>query len=395
MTSIIQSASEIHELDKTTFSLEQDLLKVTEEERDLYKNAFEVLSAELQKRDTLILTLQHRLYPLTIPAKIEPSDELDEQPENSTPSLQAMVASLADLDQANDKLLEIALDNCQQERDLYKIGVESLAIGIEMRDEEIQELEKQIAEKERLLSKKAEQPKTVNPQSAQIETLHQTVASLKKVNISQQDREAAFQNYTFLLFIQEKGTFDLEEFITICDKLDSSDENLQQAAKKALESIDPNQKNFGKDINWASFFRSKDDNLDHKIQTLATPAGKIQPDPLRKITMLRGQADKLMASFFEKLKSLKKDQLTECNYSDFGFTRIGFIGGQILLAEMIYEKCKTSYEALQIEYANPRLEQVNDLRRLPGIIANIEKEIVKIKEVRRLLLALLEKSKFV
>jgi len=70
MTSIIQSASEIHELDKTTFFLEQDLLKVTEEERDLYKNAFEVLSAELQKRDTLILTLQHRLYPLTIPANL-------------------------------------------------------------------------------------------------------------------------------------------------------------------------------------------------------------------------------------------------------------------------------------------------------------------------------------
>jgi hypothetical protein len=132
------------------------LLKVTEEERDLYKNAFEVLSAELQKRDTLILTLQHRLSPVTIPTKTELSDELAEQAEESAPSLQAMVASLAGLDQANDRLLEIALENCQQERDVYKIGVESLVIGIEMRMKKSKNL------KSRSLKKNDSFPKQLN-----------------------------------------------------------------------------------------------------------------------------------------------------------------------------------------------------------------------------------------
>jgi hypothetical protein len=134
--------------------------------------------------------------------------------------------------------------------------------------------------------------------------------------------------------------------------------------------------------------------LDPRIITLANARreGKIRTDSIKEITILEGYILKHFAHFFAKLRSEGQQKKEERNYTDFSFTSIAFLAGDLFFAEELYEECRASYVHLLALYKAKPETYKEELRKLPRILVNIEEKIRQIKEVQRLFFALLQNS---
>ncbi len=381
-------------LDRSKEAADQGTLDEIKKQSDLYRTTmykFADMLKSLNEQKTsllgiLVIPLKGKQTGLNGMITREP-DHIPAAPSQSTDAI-SLIHEIEELDGTKQQLTLELIKKCSQQRDKYREGVYNLKDAIISCQETISDLERQLAVQARLpstppKSEKSHSSAPVSPETKTIIALEKAIEAIDTLKItSSVEKEVAFQNYTFLLFVMEKckvdDTVDLESFIKICDTLDSSDELLRQSAEKALQMMD--QKTPDIEPNWKSFFRSKE-TLDHitAILNKLRKHGKFKTDTISEIAILRGHALKILAHFFQKLKSLKLESLKKCNYSAFGFTTIGFLAGQLILAEKIYEKCIASYLKL-----DPKMNT-----------SGFDKDLEKIKKVRGLFLALLEKSRFV
>ncbi len=372
--------------DRANQELSQGVIKTITEEANIYKTAFEELAAELMKRDEYIVKFREKFFlpaPQLIPSQdVNPSplstardiqtSELHTEP--SEASLLTRATSISQADEVNASLVQKIIQSCVEQRDIYKNAFEGLSIEIEKRDQEIQKLNEQV---KALPSKKpiesSEKKKENLTPDEQLTAVGKDVKNLKVGRIKKDHQDAAIQNYIFLLFnAAKKESIDLSQFNSLSDLSEEDQALLKGIAQQAVKSMNPSP--LAKEYDLNKLFRTKKRVLDSKIE---------KKKPIKndgEAAALVGKAHTLFAHFYATLKRDKKNGV-KTDYSDFIFSRIPFLAGDLSLALKTYEECEAYYCTKKRGPTDPQLMLVQN-------------SIKNIKKIQELFLELLNKCKF-
>ena len=401
-------------LDRPQKAADQDTLAKFKKERDLYRTTMYKLAEMLKSLNEQKTALLGRFVTPLNGVHQKPNGHITREPDHSpaqgpiSTDAISLINEREELDGTEQQLTQELIAKVTRQRDKYREEVYQLKDAITSCQEIVSELEHQLALQERLLltPKKApiESP-SGSPEPAfspetlankkQLELLREEIAQIKHVRIDAKFKDSALQSLILLLFIQAKiqrrEPFDIKTFDI--NKLSSADrELLKQVAQTAMTSMASHGEPVEDVVR--KLFATKVRTLDPKIIALSNlrREGKIRTDSIKEITILEGYILKHFAHFFAKLRSDGQQKKEERNYTDFGFTSIAFLSGDLLFAEELYEECKASYERLLQQYKAKPENYKEELRKIPKILVNMEEKIRQIKEVQRLFFALLKNS---
>jgi len=366
-------------LNRSKETADRGTLDEIKKQRDLYRKTLYTFAEMLKSLHEKKSSLQGRVSFNGVHQDL--NDRISAVPD-MLPEPNDAIALVKEIDTATEQLTEQLIEQCSRQRDIYREGVYKLKEAIASCRHTLSELEKRIPTTPKAVSRAPEAALSPNAREKrqQIDMLRKRVEQVNNVRIAGDDRDAAIQNYTFLLFVQEKNRnnepVDLEKFnstdLSAQDKI-----LLEKAAQKALQTMDPKSTD---PYNLEGLFRTKERILNEKINIanhLRNLFGTTSPG----ITQMEGRAEKLFGHFFALLKQRNQTQSTgEADYRDFIFSHIGFLAGDLLLAEEIYKKCIAYYEKENRGSNDPQIISINAT-------------LSQIKEVQELFLTLLQKCK--
>ncbi len=369
MANITTTVSDIQELDATNRALGQELIEAARAECDIYKHAFEKLTSELVTRDTKILALKERFQAPLMSSSAKPPQDAS----NGVGLMERTASTLADYDQINMNLLQQALQSCEQERDVYKQGLECLVPAIRQRDQEIKDLENQVRDFDSPVGSP-----TASPPDTPNKYLKDHIA---RVDVSIIDNaneiKPILHNLTYLIYQQENPSKDIVG-------INPKDPDLIKAAEKALKKIgisalllpllSPEEITTGL---LSSYKRNVQKN--NNIYQAAFARFSDLNVPLM-VTCSRGKAEELFARYRARRAEYNNGRErptagAPSKYSDFPFKTMPLLAGDLSSLERIYTDLRG------------RLQSDNDQAK------ELEAKLKDIKEIRVIFFDLLNKCR--
>ncbi|HUD01059.1 MAG TPA: hypothetical protein VMR37_01915 [Rhabdochlamydiaceae bacterium] len=384
-----------------------------EKECTIYKNALQTLTDELTKRDEYIIQLHGRLnIPRQSPSRVAEAPHLNgkpqlvssllkSEPNNLLPRTQVLATGLSQSAEINNALVQKIIKPCEEERDIYKTAYEDLAVEVEKRNQEIQQLEEQLDKQTVILSSPNSSPSgsPIKPASPDpMANMEESAHKAKLDSITEEEKKKVLENLTFINFVRAKKPEEVDiETMSLNDPLLESAAKLaiQAVTKKSIEtiksseitpilaSLEYHQREFGKKLR-----RQENKKLD-AVKEEAGENGKAN-SPLvkeeKKLTLLGvkqlvGQVEKDFARYMAKLR-LESPRKKYKKYSDFIFNTLPCCAAELHLLEKRYLKCKQRYTELKGGLKNTGIDE---------LIANVDEKLKTVLRLKNVLDQLLQK----
>lgn len=381
-----QLVNDISALEQAHQAADQNIINELKKQKDLFKQAFYTLAEELKQLETEKASLKERLVVKiaaqnpskesetipNMPASINlPAVETVFQEPHAAPDLMADIqATVAEIDNHEPKiheLIQVTIEKCARQRDIYKNGLYQLKREVEDSVKEIRLLEEQLAKQ--AASKKIEH--------TPVDDLARDISQVKVSRITSKDKDAVLHNLILMLYQEKNPTVDL-------DKLNEKDPDLIKSAQEALNLIEMDMPSTQRSDPLAyqsiirSLLSSKERNVTHK-SLVQQGSKKSFAEVERETNSVIAQAKGIFAQFYSKrqrqIQIRKKQFEDEAQYADFPFNSVAFLAGQLCLLQKILEGCKSKLD--------PKSSK----------IIEVEKELKNIQSVQASFFALLKKCR--
>lgn len=399
-------------LNETKEKLDEAQIELRKQREDIKKLEADltILKAQLNTAQTTAET-QDKIAAAQFTQLQDDYDELAEVHE--------ITLDLLTTSQTLNQEMEAALEAAAKDGERAKIAATELKTALALKEEELQK-SSEATEQARAETKKEKQratylqssPKVQNPpllvpiqypppsfrkkaavntvtpaqqMAKEIQKFGKQVAEVNNGQIAAEYREAALQNYIFLLFVQEKN---IRKEPILMEKFNPSDLSekdkilLEEVAAKAMQKMDPKATSA---YDLKKLLESKDRNTKIKaLQSVKQEFGQTDTG----MAKLEDKAREILKHFYTFLWGNSRSLNQKNNYKDFFFANIPSLAADLQIAKEIYEECRAYYEKTT-EPNDPQLEMIEKK------ISQLEEDQKLLEEAQRLFLVFLEKCQVV